>query len=206
MKRSKDNQTSNKPSKILRTTDDKQQKSGHWTQGLKQTLKNPENIIMETNLCSVIKDKYPKAKVHYLIIAKGEISSLKSLNSKHVSLLNHMIEVGHKLEDIERKEQPAIQLQMGFHAVPSMTLLHMHVISKDFDSTFLKNKRHWNSFATNFFRPAEVILVELKDKGSIVIDNLYYKQLLESSLKCHMCDFTPKNIPRLKDHVKTHFS
>jgi len=29
--------------------------------------------------------------------------------------------------------------------------LHLHVISQDFDSPFLKNKKHWNSFTSAYF-------------------------------------------------------
>lgn len=33
--------------------------------------------------------------------------------------------------------------------------LHMHVISQDFSSPFLKTKKHWNSFTTDYFVDAE---------------------------------------------------
>lgn len=29
--------------------------------------------------------------------------------------------------------------------------VHLHVISQDFDSSCLKNKKHWNSFTTDYF-------------------------------------------------------
>ena len=45
---------------------------------------------------------------------------------------------------------------LGFHAAPSMRQLHLHVISLDFASEALKNKKHWNSFATAFLVPPEV--------------------------------------------------
>jgi len=40
---------------------------------------------------------------------------------------------------------------MGYHAMPSMQRLHLHVISTDFNSPYLKTKYHWNSFTTSFF-------------------------------------------------------
>lgn len=40
---------------------------------------------------------------------------------------------------------------IGYHAVPSMQRLHLHVISTDFVSPCLKTKYHWNSFTTPFF-------------------------------------------------------
>ena len=52
-----------------------------------------------------------------------------------------------------------IPLRLGFHAVPSLHLLHMHIVSADLDSLALKNKKHWNSFATHFF----ITVQQLKD-------------------------------------------
>lgn len=40
---------------------------------------------------------------------------------------------------------------IGYHAMPSMQRLHLHVISTDFNSPCLKTKYHWNSFTTPFF-------------------------------------------------------
>lgn len=187
-------------------TEDVNQKSGHWSQGLKQALKDPNNIIYESKNLSVIHDKYPKAKKHFLVVSKIDISSMRALNKNHVPLIEEMIEVGENLQTQEKKNNSKMTFKMGFHAVPSMTRLHMHVISTDFDSICLKNKRHWNSFTTSFFRSASQILSELKTRSCISIDNSFYKRLLEGPLKCHICNEKPKNIPRLKDHIKTHFS
>lgn len=33
----------------------------------------------------------------------------------------------------------------------STSHVHLHVISQDFDSPCLKNKKHWNSFNTEYF-------------------------------------------------------
>ena len=38
----------------------------------------------------------------------------------------------------------------GFHAAPSLRQLHLHLLSSDLDSDALKNKKHFNSFATSF--------------------------------------------------------
>lgn len=41
--------------------------------------------------------------------------------------------------------------KIGYHMSPSMQRLHLHVISTDFNSDYLKTKKHWNSFNTEFF-------------------------------------------------------
>lgn len=46
--------------------------------------------------------------------------------------------------------------RFGFHAVPSMAQLHLHVVSQDLRGSGMKHRKHWNSFATDFFRDASV--------------------------------------------------
>ncbi|OCK75642.1 histidine triad nucleotide-binding protein [Lepidopterella palustris CBS 459.81] len=41
----------------------------------------------------------------------------------------------------------------GVHAHPSMSHLHIHILSLDRHSPFLKHRKHYNSFATPFFVP-----------------------------------------------------
>ncbi|EFJ49758.1 hypothetical protein VOLCADRAFT_59035 [Volvox carteri f. nagariensis] len=41
--------------------------------------------------------------------------------------------------------------KLGVHAVPSMCQVQLHVVSQDFDSAPLKNKKRWNSFNTAAF-------------------------------------------------------
>ena len=44
-----------------------------------------------------------------------------------------------------------VPCRVGYHAKPSLEPLHVHVVSVDLDSEFLKNKRHFASFATDRF-------------------------------------------------------
>ena len=41
-----------------------------------------------------------------------------------------------------------LQYRIGVHATPSLSQLHVHVITQDFNSPCLKKKLHWNSFTT----------------------------------------------------------
>ena len=177
----------------------------HWNQGLKKALADKSLVVEETDSVSVIKDKYPKAKHHYLVVSKYELSGIEALSSEHVDLVRHMISVGETLiQKIKAECCVVAEFQMGFHAIPSMAMLHMHIISWDFESIYMKNKKHWNSFTTTFFRPANEILNELITVGKIKIDKLHYKSLLSSPLKCHKCIEMPINIPKLKKHIKCH--
>ena len=124
-----------------------------------------------------------------------------------------MIDVAREVETTETKRDPSLVLRTGFHAVPSMDLLHAHIVSQDFvrmlptaivshaigcldasslaracvqppthhqahsnalththtrahtqDSSWLKTKKHWNSFTSEFFLSADFVLSELETK------------------------------------------
>lgn len=79
-----------------------------------------------------------------------------------------------------------------------MRQLHLHVISQDFDSPHLKNKKHWNSFNTAFFRDSADVIEEIDSHG---VANRNDENLLQLELRCHRCRSAHPNIPRLKSHV-----
>lgn len=83
-----------------------------------------------------------------------------------------------------------------------MSQLHLHVISDDFNSERLKNKKHWNSFTTEFFIPANDFLAML-EQGKVHFDKQKYEELLKKPLACHRCSLTIPTIPKLKLHIKT---
>ena len=96
----------------------------------------------------------------------------------------------------------------------SMAPLHMHIISRDFQSTCLKNKKHWNSFNTDYFIELNKLIEHLEELGKVadyfsIIDrfNLRKPEKLEAylklDLKCHMCEKAMKNMPELKKHLDT---
>ncbi|CAG4950040.1 unnamed protein product [Colias eurytheme] len=173
----------------------------HWSLGLLESMNDPKSIYKETKKVVVIKDKYPKAKVHYLVLPRDEISSIYKLNKDHVDLLE---EFGKIFEEIQT-EHIDTMLCSGFHAVPSMQRLHMHIISKDMISPCLKTKIHWNSFTTKFFLPYKDVLKKLKEDGYIdKISPEAHKKFMSTPLKCNQCDFEPKNMPQLKQHLLTH--
>lgn len=120
---------------------------GHWSLGLLESMKDPSTIVKETENIVIIRDKYPKAKLHYLVLSRESIDSIYNLNKTHVDLLK---EFGLIFKMIQ-KDHSDIDLQAGFHAIPSMKRLHMHIISRDMISPCLKTKIHWNSFTTPFF-------------------------------------------------------
>lgn len=128
-------------------------KTGHWSMGLHKSMEDPKLVVKSDNLVTVIKDAYPKAEFHYLILPKQNITSLKAIKKEQLDLLQYMDKIAREL--ISEEHHKNKQFKMGYHAEPSMSYLHMHVISTDMNSTCLKTKKHWNSFTTDFFIKSE---------------------------------------------------
>lgn len=135
------------------TPSPKKQKTGHWSMGLLASMNDPMNIVKSDDLVTVIKDAYPKAEFHYLVIPKDNISNLKALKKDNISLLKHIEEVGREIANLEQHKNRTFNF--GYHAEASMFRIHLHVISDDMNSSHLKTKKHWNSYTTPFFLKPE---------------------------------------------------
>lgn len=107
-------------------------------------------------------------------------------------LAKNTIEVLGELED---------GFKIGYHAHPSMNHLHLHVISKDFKSEFLKTKKHFNSFNSDFFIEPSKLRQELDEDGIVAhLSEISAKQFLGQDLKC--CGKGFSNMPKLKEHIE----
>lgn len=177
-------------------------KKGFWAMGLLKTMKDPKYMVKTDDKVTVIKDMYNKAKYHYLVLPNDDISNLKALNKDQVSLLEHMDKIG---KEYVTQNHPNTNFKYGYHAEASMHRLHLHVISDDMNSSCLKTKKHWNSFTTDFFIDSKDIIENLKKNGKIQLPpRERCKEYLETPLKCHKCNHTPKNMPELKKHILSH--
>nr|XP_057945188.1 aprataxin isoform X2 [Doryrhamphus excisus] len=176
---------------------------GHWSQGLKASMQDPNMQVYKDNKVVVIKDKYPKARYHWLVLPWESITSLKALRKEHCSLLEHM----HKVADQMVQRCPhasSLNFRSGYHAIPSMSHVHLHVISQDFDSPCLKNKKHWNSFTTEYFIDSQDVISMLETDGHVTVKE-GTSELLKLPLRCHLCCKELPTIPTLKQHLKSHF-
>lgn len=72
---------------------------------------------------------------------------------------------------------------------------------QDFDSPWLKNKKHWNSFTTGFFLDIDKVEVELTQNAKLTINKLEMDMLLKRDLICHKCSAPFRTMPALKSHL-----
>lgn len=188
----------------------KAKSNNRWSMKLYDSMQDPKLIVDDSDdRVVVIKDLYPKAKHHYLVIPRANKPNLKDLGAEDIPLLKYMKDVGESLISKMQRDKSgegAVQLKfrMGYHAVPSMQQVHMHVVSQDFDSPRLKNKKHWNSFTSAFFLDVDWVIGELERKGCIQVDKERYEAMLKDPLKCHVCGAAQNNMPNLKAHIKQH--
>ncbi|KAK4483796.1 hypothetical protein RD792_011000 [Penstemon davidsonii] len=179
---------------------------GSWAQALYNIAMHPENhtkVVLETlDDVVVMNDAYPKAKRHILVLARAKgLDSVADVHIEHISLLKSMHDVGLKWAQKFLNEDKSLSFfRLGYHSVPSMRQLHLHVISQDFDSGHLKNKKHWNSFNTPFFIDSVDVIKELDEVGKVTLKN---DKFLSMELRCHKCKSAHPNIPRLKAHISS---
>lgn len=67
----------------------------------------------------VIKDKYPKARYHWLVLPWQSIPNLKALGLEHCDLVKHMHKVGEQMV-LQCPDSNSLHFRMGYHAIPSM--------------------------------------------------------------------------------------
>ncbi len=183
----------------------KRPSASHWSMKLTESMGNPDMVVHSDELTVTIKDGYPKAKHHYLVLPKEDIPSLRHINRTHIPLVKRMMENGRTLAKKLTEKDGTLEFRHGYHASPSMARLHMHIISQDFVSPCLKNKKHWNSFTTEFFVEAEQVIELLESKGEVQFDKSRFEEFLKLPLRCHKCEAVPINMPKLKAHLEQHY-
>lgn len=91
--------------------------------------KLPAEIVFENNTIIAIKDKYPIAPVHILIMPKKEISSIQELKKEDFKLLSEIIEVAQKLaEEYGIADGYRLLTNNGSDSGQTIYHLHFHLI------------------------------------------------------------------------------
>lgn len=149
-----------------------------FVRALETYIKDPEahkkTVVFWDEQIVVIKDAFPKALRHYLIVPRDqEISQQNPVKvlqkrpevldmiQKYAERTKEILveDLIHKTDFLKFYEDDSLAKQefknrfikVGVHSVPSLHNLHIHVITRDFFSPRLKNKKHYNSFNSDFF-------------------------------------------------------
>jgi histidine triad (HIT) family protein len=85
----------------------------------------PAEKIFENDRILVIKDIYPKAPVHLLIIPKKEIPDLQSVAKEDLPLIGEMISVAQKMAE-KHKITEGYRLVVNNGPLSGQTISHLH--------------------------------------------------------------------------------
>ncbi|WWD17963.1 hypothetical protein CI109_102408 [Kwoniella shandongensis] len=199
----------------------------------------PSKLLLSTPNTIAVFDAYPKSKYHFLVLPRypfppqsepdsnrsivplEALDDLKSLLLKadrraKKEVLRAMADTAREVEEMIRDEMLKTEgfewkIDVGFHAIPSMKHVHLHVISEDRISPALKTKKHHNSFRPDlgFFISIMEVQRWIQDDQNTLdrIESLSGAQaLLDTPLTCFKCDEPFSNIPKLKQHMEKEFA
>lgn len=92
------------------------------------------------------------------------------------------------------------EIMVGVHSVPSMSHLHVHVLSRDMHSEKMKHKKHYLSFTSEFFVPLEDFPLAPDD------GRRHQRSWPERPMLCFRCGRNFGNkFKELKDHLEAEF-
>ncbi|KAK5805507.1 HIT-like domain-containing protein [Linnemannia elongata] len=186
-----------------------------WSAVFVEYCKNPLTIPEDIRYWHdddhiIIKDAYAKAKVHMLVLPRKPVDKVTDLvGEAGVRTVEELERVATTLLRTLKAENAYLDFKMGFHVIPSMSQLHLHVISQDFCSPRLKNAAHWNSFNTGFFIPPEEVIKTIREKGSFekTTEELKkYARMKKVPMVCNQCSQVMKSVPMLNHHLGEHFT
>jgi aprataxin len=95
------------------------------------------------------------------------------------------------------------EIKVGIHAYPSMSHMHIHIISKDMHSKCVRRKQHYNTFNTPFLvNMEEFPLAEDDIRWTLNVKPYYH----DWDFKCWRCDKNFGNkLTELKRHLEKEF-
>ncbi|KAI8804720.1 hypothetical protein BJ742DRAFT_823024 [Cladochytrium replicatum] len=196
--------SSTTPAASQTTTGPKALTAHRWMDALIPYIADPAKhsppVISFDATIVLLADAFPKSRHHYLVLPRKNLPTLASLTRDDIPLLK-------ELRTCAKDYADAIGLdayRMGFHAVMSMRQVHLHLLSEDFCGSGLKNKKHWNSFHTKFFKSVDEIVEMLEQDGKVKLDKGYHEEFLKKPLRCHICRREFSTMPALKQDLQGH--
>lgn len=98
----------------------------------------PATFVYEDDTCFAIKDLYPVAPIHYLVIPKKTIINLAHVEEADEPVLGHLLAVASKLAKQEKLDDGfRICVNSNAHACQTVYQLHVHLIGgRQLSTTF----------------------------------------------------------------------
>ncbi|KAK0714534.1 HIT-like domain-containing protein [Lasiosphaeris hirsuta] len=136
-------------------------------------------------------------------LATAELARQLSPFSATSKTRNDAMDAGVPFADLPPGRDYLPDIQVGIHAHPSMSHLHVHIISRDSHSDMLKHRKHYNSFHTPFFIPlADYPLPE----DDVRRQSSFQNANLDAEFVCWRCgEAFGRKFSELKKHLEVEF-
>lgn len=139
---------------------------GSWSLALIETMKDPLYRVISSEIAVAIKDKFPKAKYHFLILPYEDIPTLFHVSKLKINLISYDSRTLPQLTSSERHLQLMDELELlaknvievtgqdenafkiGYHSDPSM---------QKFDR-MAKFVNHLRIYRRNYWLPSYVVI------------------------------------------------
>ena len=154
-----------------------------------------------------IYDQFPKSKYHLLILPRERyyesVHHIEPSNRADMQFLTEMVRFGDEvIHSLLRQIDPNRTFISGFHAIPSLQPVHMHVLSLDLSGRSMKKKKHFNSFATPFFLESHQTLRQLQSGSRITTHKEEFQEMLKRPMQCFWCDSNVSDIDAWRSHYR----
>ncbi|KAI5807029.1 HIT-like domain-containing protein [Geopyxis carbonaria] len=179
----------------------------------------PSILISHTPTHVAIRDLYPKASVHTLLIPRSHSHMLLhpitafddapflAATRAAASTLADLVaaELSRRFGAQDGRDWRR-EVRVGVHLVPSMNHLHVHVLSRENRSERLKTAKHYLSFNSPFFVALEEFPLKKEDWRRGEEGRRRAEGLLKGSLVCWRCgEGFGRAMKRLKGHLEVEF-
>ncbi|CAM9459835.1 unnamed protein product [Pylaiella littoralis] len=160
-------------------------------------------VYYEDDQCLVIYDGYPKSRFHLLLVPKPKYLDVNAPSDlrrdQHIWRLRQLHAKGAAIAEALIRQGAGV-VRCGYHGIPSLKPLHMHIISQDFESVRMKRINHWNGYTTDFFLEASWVEARLEEVGSLELDTGRLEDLEAGPLLCFRCGRRMNNMGAIKSH------
>eukprot|EP00986_Skeletonema_menzelii_P017400 scaffold19268_cov148-Skeletonema_menzelii.AAC.7 len=199
--------------------------SSSWRNALYDILSSVEAnveddaiILFKTSKFVCTYDKFPKARHHLLLMCRHyssnpsclmNVKSMNDLTKDHLDELREFHNLAKSIvAAISRDVTKSNPFKIGYHSIPSLHPLHLHIISSDLDSPCITSRKHIVSFSSDFFVSSEELENHLEsafvDSVSVAVRVQRAQDVLDSTpLQCQYCGRAALNVPDFKRHNQT---
>lgn len=167
----------------------------------KYTLEHPYDAFEDAEFLASVREQAARLRGIVATELQRKYGKFSPQDAAREAILNGEVELAEG-ESMPKGRDWAKEVRVGVHAHPSMNHLHVHVLSREMYSECLKHRKHYNSFATEFFVNLEDFPLAKEDPRRRPEKERY----LEGDMKCWRCGKNFGNkFARLREHLAVEF-